>query len=152
MEKLTSQELKSLITSVFTPGPSDNSLALLVDIPDTPEEDDDKWIERRAIAYSWAEELRTVAADLNLENVNLILYPNVHNNNADLPEDAYTFSGDISRLTTDKLREKGEKIAFEHVLAKSQIFMALTEYSATAPLKLQAAKYGFRAATMPGFS
>jgi leucyl aminopeptidase (aminopeptidase T) len=30
--------------------------------------------------------------------------------------------------------------------------MALTEYSATAPLKLQAAKYGFRAATMPGFS
>lgn len=152
MEKLTSQELKSLITSVFTPGPSDKNLAILVDVPDTPEEDDDKWLERRAIAYSWAEEFQTVAADLNLDSVNLILYPNVHNNNADLPEYAYTFSGDISHLTTGTLRAKGEKIAFAHVLGNNQIFMALTEYSATAPLKLQAAKYGFRAATMPGFS
>jgi len=38
------------------------------------------------------------------------------------------------------------------VLGSHQILLAPTEFSTTAPLKLQAKTYGYRAATMPGFA
>ena len=42
--------------------------------------------------------------------------------------------------------------AFAEIFRTHSILMAVTELSATAPLKLMAKKFGFRAATMPGFS
>jgi leucyl aminopeptidase (aminopeptidase T) len=45
----------------------------------------------------------------------------------------------------------GEKIFFSDLLERSDIIIALTQYSATAPLKITATEYAFRAASMPGF-
>jgi leucyl aminopeptidase (aminopeptidase T) len=45
----------------------------------------------------------------------------------------------------------GAPVEFERVLRESQIILAPTEYSTTAPLKVAAQRHGFRAATMPGF-
>ena len=47
------------------------------------------------------------------------------------------------------IEEAGEPLA--GILARHQILLAVTELSATAPLKLAAPLHGFRAATMPGF-
>ena len=49
-------------------------------------------------------------------------------------------------------RAAGTHVTFEEVFRESQIFLAPTEYSTTAPLKVAAKRFGFRAATMPGFA
>ncbi|NTV23254.1 MAG: hypothetical protein HGA85_02675 [Nanoarchaeota archaeon] len=46
----------------------------------------------------------------------------------------------------------GQPAAIEDVMKDSTVVIALTEYSATAPLKAFGKKYGIRAASMPGFS
>jgi len=76
----------------------------------------------------------------------------VQSNNADLPSTAYIFNGDPVNLDSEVLRKAGEEIAMEAILSDYQILLAPTELSATAPLKMLGRKFGFRAATMPGFS
>jgi len=87
-----------------------------------------------------------------LEQVSLLYYQNVHDNNADLPGTAYFYAGNPTNLTASTLLSKGKSIEFDNELARTQILIAPTQFSATAPLKLLAKKHGFRAATMPGFS
>ncbi|MEK6916482.1 MAG: hypothetical protein AABW92_01945, partial [Nanoarchaeota archaeon] len=67
-------------------------------------------------------------AELKKYKATLISYPATGSNNADIPEN----------------------IIFE--ISKSDIVIALTRYSATAPLSKAAKKYGFRGASMPGFN
>ncbi len=43
-------------------------------------------------------------------------------------------------------------MAFEDIFASRQLYLAPTEFSTTAPLKNAAKRFGFRAATMPGFA
>ena len=72
-------------------------------------------------------------------------------NNADLPANAYIIEADLPLLAA-QLEPSVELIGFDQVFANYQLFMAPTEFSTTAPLKIAAKKHGFRAATMPGFS
>lgn len=150
MQNLNSAELKSLIQTAFPARAGDRGLAILVDVPDENQPDHSQWRQRRQIAHSWFQALKSSANDLDLERVNLIYYPNVRNNNADLPESG--FESDLPPETLTAAKLSGPPIPFTKIFQTYQIFLAPTQFSATAPLKLMAKKHGFRAATMPGFS
>ena len=151
MESLSQAELVSLIESVFPPLAGDHSLAILVDIPANTDEDSARWRERRDLARSWYAQLQAATNGLPLEAVDLIAYPSVGSNNADLPRMGYFIENDLPAVAEELPRFGGE-LTFEEIFNSTSLFLALTEYSATAPLKVAAKKYGFRAATMPGFS
>jgi len=152
METLTSQELINLVRSVFSPGKDDKRLAILVDAPDEKVADSDKWRMRREMASEWHGKLRDAKAELQLSDVDLVYYPNVHSNNADLPERAFWYDGSAASVTGAALLSAGNPFNFVDYLNTCQLILAPTQFSATAPLKLLAKKSNFRAATMPGFT
>jgi len=78
-----------------------------------------------------------------------VVYPNVHTNNGDLPERAWVHSG--GHLPSTDSLDPAASIAFADLYATHPILIALTKFSATAPLKLAAKQHPIRAATMPGF-
>ncbi|MBP7146915.1 MAG: hypothetical protein KBD01_05165 [Acidobacteria bacterium] len=136
---LTAPELVTLVRRVFQPGPEDLGLAILVDLPDEHLPDNPGWAARREMAADWARKLAGARGELGLQQVSLVRYPNVRRNNADLPP-AATIEGSAG------------EVPFDRIFSTHTILIAPTELSPTAPLKLNAKKYGFRAATMPGFS
>lgn len=151
MEQLSGNELIQLIASVFPKNPKDKRLGILVDVPRNGEDDSPTWKERRAIALGWYHTFKNSISDLGLEEIALVAYPDVGSNNAELPATAY-FIKDELPLLADGLSGAGEAVAFAAVFENFQLFLSPTQYSTTAPLKNAAKKYGFRAATMPGFS
>ncbi len=150
MEALSGLELRALIKSVFPSIGKSDSLGILVDLPSGVKTDSHDWRKRREIAEKWSALLNRNIADIGIEKADLILYPNVGSNNADLPEFAFIPK---SHIPTDSsvLGEKEKKISFEEVFRQYSIFLAPTEFSTTAPMKNAARKFNFRAATMPGF-
>lgn len=152
MENLSSEHLKNLISKIFPHMETDLKLAILVDVPDNLVPDNEAWKVRRELAVGWASALDDVRKELKLVDINLIFYQNVHNNNADLPESGYFYDGPTDELTFQKLCSIGSEVEMDTVFESHQLFLAPTEFSPTAPLKLAAQKYGFRAATMPGFA
>jgi len=151
-ENLSAAELKALVQSVFSLSHQDKKLAILVDLPDETVPDNDDWRIRRTLAQQWWHELNHIKQKLPLEEINLIIYPNVHSNNADLPQTAYLYQQDWCNIeAADKLKMENQT-PFSEIFTTHQLFIALTEFSATAPLKLTAKQFGFRAVTMPGFS
>jgi hypothetical protein len=149
-DRLTADELTRLIRRVFRPTSEDRSLALIVDLPDDEVPDNERWHARRDIAAGWYTELQIASADLGIETA-LFLYRNVHSNNADLPEAAWAW--DASPVPDDVDGVGGRRqTTFESIFSTHRLVLAPTEFSTTAPLKVLAPRYGFRAATMPGFS
>lgn len=151
-ENLSQTELKNLIRSVFSLRSEDKNLAILVDVPDQTVLDNADWRRRRELAADWHQKLAHGRGELGLDRVDLIFYPNVHSNNADLPATAFFYDGNVSAVDASTLSLYGRALNFEVQLRQYQILLAPTEFSTTAPLKLLAKNYGFRAATMPGFS
>jgi len=151
-EILSAEDIKNLIRSVFSLRPEDKNLAIIVDVPDGTVPDNDDWKKRRELAFDWHQKLLIIKDELGLERADLIYYPNVHSNNADLSKSAFYYHGNPVKIDASALFSYGKEFAFEMELAEYQILIAPTEFSATAPLKLLSKKYGFRAATMPGFS
>ncbi|MCP4151810.1 MAG: hypothetical protein GY757_28965 [bacterium] len=151
MEQLSGTELINLIQSVFPTFPEDRKLGILVDVPKDPKDDTANWEQRRAIAEGWFTTLKDNYGVMGLEGVSLIAYPDVDSNNADLPAKAFLIKDKLPPLAGG-LKEAGEEVEFATIFQEYQLFMAPTQYSTTAPMKNAAKKYGFRAATMPGFS
>jgi hypothetical protein len=151
MEKLSVDELKQLIKSVFPPFLGDHQMAILVDIPRKGETDNTGWKQRRQMAEEWVSVLKANISGIHLDDVRLVAYPDVGSNNADLPGYGVYIAGPLPDLA-DGLDGAGEKISFRQIFRENQIFLAPTEYSTTAPLKNAAREFGFRAGTMPGFS
>lgn len=122
-------------------------LALLIDFPDETVSDDPAWRDRRALAYDWYKKLLPAASEAGLERIELYGYRNVRANNADLPLQA-------SRLhdLPDSADELPAGEPFAEIFARTQLFLVPSRFSATAPMKVMARKYGFRGATMPGFT
>ncbi len=149
-DHLTAEELARLVQRVFEPTPDDRSLALLVDLPDDRVPDNDRWRSRREIVSGWYGELRSAASAAGIEPA-LYLYRNVHSNNADLPESAWEWGGAPIPDHVDRLADRAP-IPFADVFSSHRLVIAPTEFSTTAPLKMLAPRFGFRAATMPGFS
>jgi aminopeptidase len=153
MEHLSVEELIKLIKAVFPRQRGDRKLAILIDIPQNSRKDHHDWQLRRAMAYEWYKALKIKTSALGLEKIALIAYPDVESNNADLPRDAYLITGSLPSVAYHLEAEyEGEAVMFNYVFQEFQLFLAPTEYSTTAPLKNAAKQYGFRAATMPGFS
>jgi leucyl aminopeptidase (aminopeptidase T) len=150
MGSLTRLELRRLVQRVFAPREVDLRLALLVDLPDAGVADEPAWRARRALAASWARELAASEPELGLPT-DLFVYRNVRMNNADLPDHAWPCAPDAMPEVAERL-ELARAVTFEEIFATHGIFLAPTQFSATAPLKLAARRHGFRAATMPGFS
>lgn len=151
MDKLTKKDLAKLIRSVFPAYPGDKRLGILVDVPRRAESDNSGWKARRFLAEEWAGLLKQAVADIPLEEVRLLAYPDVGSNNADLPSSAYQINGRLPEAAAG-LAAAGKEAPFASIFEQVQLFLAPTEYSTTAPLKNAARQYGFRAATMPGFS
>ena len=151
METIKDIEMVQLIRSVFPPHPDDRRLGILVDIPRDPAHDSPDWQERRSLAVEWYHTLERIRSSLPLEDTVLIAYPDVGSNNADLPESGTIVKGELPS-SAGALAEAGETRSFHDIFRNTQILLAPTQYSTTAPLKVAAAKFGFRAATMPGFS
>ncbi|UCE06124.1 MAG: hypothetical protein JSW07_21495 [bacterium] len=149
---LSTTDIKNLIRSVFSIRSEDKNLAIIVDVPDEKVPDNEDWRKRRELAADWHQKLTIVKSELGLEHADLIYYPNVHSNNADLPQTVYFYHGKADKIDASTLSSNGESFDFEPKLAQYQILLAPTEFSATASLKLLSKKHGFRAATMPGFS
>ncbi|MCK5798450.1 MAG: hypothetical protein KAI47_14765 [Deltaproteobacteria bacterium] len=161
-DDLQTSDLLKLIKRVFVPRTEGEALAILVDIPNNDLPDNAAWRERRRIAATWA--LGLAQAHTRGESLipcGLFAYENVRRNNADLPDKAWsiplsTESPDADPETllpnhADAL-DPATALSFEEaVFTQYTIIMAPTELSATAPLKLAARTYGFRAATMGGF-
>ena len=146
---LTAEELAELVRRVFAPRPEDRRLAFLVDLPDERVADHPAWRERRQMVAGWCRALGEQRETLGLENVDLIHFRNARRNNADLPEHAHVHSvGDPPEAAAALA---GQPRAFTELFDAYTILIAVTEFSATAPLKLAARRHGFRAATMPGF-
>jgi hypothetical protein len=151
MESLTKEDLVGLVQSVFPRFPEDRSLTVLVDIPRRAASDNDDWKKRRKLAEEWAGLLNEGADLIPLEKVSLVAYADVGSNNADLPPSVFVMSGPLPE-TADGLPTWGRETPVEALFTDTQIILAPTEFSTTAPLKNAALKFGFRAATMPGFS
>ncbi|MBN1939851.1 MAG: hypothetical protein JW843_09710, partial [Candidatus Aminicenantes bacterium] len=151
MPNLTSRELIDLVRSVFPRLPGDTILSFLIDVPRHASLDHPGWAERRTMAFEWLAALYDNRLEIPFDDVRLYAYPDVGSNNADLPPDAFLI-GTVPPDDASNLGQTGLRVPFEDVLAESQVIIAPTEYSTTAPLKVAARKYGFRAATMPGFS
>ena len=150
MTPLSQEDLAGLVRSVFPGHPEDRALGILVDVPREAGRDHPRWRARRAMAEDWRALLGRAAASVPLDKVSLIAYPDVGSNNADLPAEAFVVEGGLPADAAG-LPAAGLRRPFEDIFRETPLFLAPTEYSATAPLKNAAARHGFRAATMPGF-
>jgi hypothetical protein len=151
MPILVADELVALVRSVFPRRDGDKALAILVDVPRDPGSDNPAWRERRRLAHEWHALLDARKEEIPLQEVKLVAYADVGSNNADLPADGFLIAGALPG-TADELERAGERLSFSSVFASTQLYLAPTEYSTTAPLKNAARRFGFRAATMPGFA
>lgn len=152
---LSDGELVDLVRRVFAPGDGETDLALLIDFPDEHTPDHEAWQARRRLLADWQRRLAAAQGESGLD-CRLYGYRNVRANNADLPEVAHRLDNitdgdtDLGSWQAEDL-ESLPAVPFEQLLAEIPIFMAATQFSATAPLKLMSARHGCRAATMPGF-
>ena len=151
MPGLNEKDLVGLVRSVFPGHPEDRRLVILVDLPRDPAKDNPDWKARRAMAEEWALLLKKGAPAVPLDDVRLVAYPDVGSNNADLPAAGFAVEAGLPSDASG-LADCGRPVSFETVFRETALFLAPTEYSTTAPLKNAAARHGFRAATMPGFS
>ena len=151
MESLSKEDLVGLVQTVFPRFPEDRSLAVLVDIPRQSASDNEEWKKRRRLAEEWAGLLNEGSELIPLETISLVAYPDVGSNNADLPPFVFVMNGALPE-TAEGLLTGGRETPLTEFLATTQLLLAPTEFSTTAPLKNAAAQHGFRAATMPGFS
>lgn len=148
---MTATELRDLFLTVFKPRPTDTVLTVLVDIPDERTPDNDLWRERRALAYDWWIKAISFKHDLGLDRVELFCYRNVGSNNNDLPPTLYRWGGSPEHLDAGSLERDGIAVPLTEVMDATDLIIALTEFSATAPCKMLAKTHNFRGTTMPGF-
>ncbi len=151
MEYLAKNELLALIERVFAPTAAEQNIAILVDLPEEIESDNPRWQERRHIAWNWYKNLQEAQKEGGPFCATFYLYRAVMTNNGDLPPAMWPFDGHNLPLSAAALSGAKEETLAE-IFGKHSLIMAPTEYSATAPLKLAAPTYGFKAATLPGFS
>jgi len=151
MLTLAPEELVALVRSVFPRYETDKALAILVAVPRETERDNPDWRERRQLARDWHALLDARKAAIPLDEVKLVAYADVGSNNADLPVEAFLIDGAMPESAAE-LERAGQRVPFEQIFAETQLFLAPTEFSTTAPLKVAAKRHGFRAATMPGFA
>ena len=128
-------DLEKLLIDVFAPQPGEKVL-VMSDLPHGEWTDNGKWAARREMAIEWHSAFQQLGTRLGFGVFPLLTYPATGAHNASLPEE-----GEM----------EGQRVRFEDILSDTIIVVALTEYSATAPLIGFSQKLpNLRAASMPG--
>jgi leucyl aminopeptidase (aminopeptidase T) len=148
MKNLAFAQCYLLLQSVFSLGREEKGLTILTDLPKTDAEDSAAWQDRRRIATEWFLALQPNIKALPFTSVSFCVYENVGSNNNDLPEHVIL----IDRSTKESPTMESQTLELSGILASSSVVLAITEYSATAPLKILAREHKFRGATLPGFT
>jgi hypothetical protein len=145
--RLNLDDLNSILDTVF--GLKENeSLAIFVDLPDEAVADNAPWKDRRRMALDWYFQLRAYRDKTKFTSVRFAWYPNVGSNNNDLPE----YVNLIDSPSGEVFQASEGPVPLYKILSYSTVVLSMTEFSATAPLKVLARKLGFRGATLPGFT
>jgi leucyl aminopeptidase (aminopeptidase T) len=128
-------DLEKLLTDVFAPEKGE-TVTVAVDLPRDGVADNPAWKARREMALRWRDAF-VALGEANDFTVNPLLeWPATGANNADLPTGGHLGGAEVDLAAT---------------LAASTLVVAMTEFSATAPLAgLADAHEDFRAASMPG--
>ncbi len=128
-------DVTKLLVDVFDPQEGE-VVTVMVDLPHDEIPDNPQWQERRQMAEEWREALARLGAERGFTVNPMLSFPATGANNADLPAQGWL---------------EGEEVDLRKVLLDSTLVIAMTEYSATAPLAaLAEEKEDFRAASMPG--
>lgn len=126
--------LRKLFIDVFDPQPGETA-AVLVDLPHGEIRDTRAWSQRRAMAERWHAALSELGAERHFDVLPLVSFEATGMNNGQLPA-----SG----------RQDGVSVALEEIGARATLLLALTEFSASAPLIGWTRQFPqLRAASMP---
>ena len=130
-------DLEKLFAAVFQPRKGEKVM-VIADLPHGDIIDNSAWSERRQMALEWQRSLTNVSKKLNIKVLPLAFYAATGQNNGPLPENA---------------RMEGRTLPLVELLQETDIVLAMTEYSATAPLMTLGRELGeLRGASMPGVS
>jgi len=149
---LNQNEFAHFFSKVFAPTDNDKHIVLLMDLPNAKIPDTAAWQERRKITIEFHQRLLEIKQKFDFETVEIVYFENSGNNNADFPKRAYLHDTISANHSVADLEMDGAPVLFEEKLAAANIIFAALQFSATAPLKMLAKKYSFRAASMPGFN
>ncbi len=128
-------DLMKLLKDVFQPQQGEIA-TVVVDFPHGDIQDNPSWVQRREMAEIWRQALITLAAEVKFDVNAMLTFPATGGNNADLPK-----MGILD----------GREVDLKKAMTASTLVIAMTEYSATAPLcNIADAHKDFRAASMPG--
>ena len=128
-------DVKKLLTDVFDPQTGE-VVTFVVDLPTDETPDHEGWSARRVMADRWRMAMVELADERDFTVRPMLSFAATGANNADLPE---------------KARLGDDEVDLEEALRASTLAIAMTEFSATAPLAhLADAEEDFRAASMPG--
>ena len=127
-------DLEKLIVDVFAPQAGERVL-VMVDVPHGELKDNDEWAERRQMAEEWHTAFQRLGEKQTFSVHPPLTYQATGASNSDLPEEG---------------KIEGKTVRFDDVLSDTNIAVALTEYSASAPLIKYSQKFpALRAASMP---
>ena len=123
--------VQKLFTDVFNPEKNETVL-ILIDIPDEMHKETPEWRRRHKMAFEWHREIEALGKKKGFIVLPIVKYPATFKHNGDLPLD------------------KGEPNTLKEALSKATIVLALTEFSASAPLMNWSKSHtDFRCASMP---
>jgi hypothetical protein len=110
--------LKKLVLDVFQPMEGER-VTVMLDVPHGSIRTNPRWEERLQVARQWRESLELMASDLGISVNPMLTFEATGAHNCPLPE--------YGRWNDDKVR-------IEDVLEETNIALAMTQYSASAPL------------------
>ena len=126
--------LEKLITDAFHPLPGE-AVLVMIDLPHENIADNEMWVSQREMAAEWHTVFKQLGDRLSFKVLPVLTYPATGNHNAQLPE-----FGEMD----------GEQVRIQDIFPQANIVVAMTEYSATAPLVEYSQNLpDFRAASMP---
>jgi hypothetical protein len=126
--------LRKLFIDVFNPEPGETA-TVFVDLPHGEIGDNRAWQERRAMAERWHAALAEFGAKQRFEVLPLVTFEATGTNNGQLPA---------------KGMLDGAPVVLEEIGARATLLLAMTEFSATAPLIGWSKRFPqLRAASMP---
>jgi hypothetical protein len=126
--------LRKLFIDVFDPQPGETAV-VVVDLPHGEIAENDAWRERRAMAERWHAALSEFGAERQFDVLPLVTFEATGMNNGQLPEHG---------------SQSGVSVVLEEIGARTTLLLALTEFSASAPLIGWTKKFPqLRAASMP---
>ena len=131
-------DLEKFLVDVFAPVQGERA-AVMVDLPTVACPDDSEWEDRRRMAAEWRAGLGRLGRQIGFEVLPLVTYAATGSNGANLPPEAQV---------------GGKTVAMVSLLDVCSLVLAMTEFSATAPLldvcRRRPGADVFRAASMPG--